>query len=283
MVFLRRWPPLVIILALSAAAPVPAWAQDAPRLPQACAAELIQRLRPVRPAAQALTVRTVVGSHCRRMPGDATRRVAAIVYGPPIARRFSEAAAQPLPLTLVLAVLPASGSAVLQRYEKTLEEDAGLQVAGSNFTWDPAVYRLAPDVLALGLRFRNSAPEASCPDQRTGNTLSLLIPDGSTLRPVFAAAMSAQVGLAGPLCRHAPAWEEHERTLRLAPSRPGEWADLLLVNRITVQRHDAAEGEKPLMRQVTMRWRYDGQRYRIPPDSPSFEALGDATVVSPAP
>lgn len=273
---------VLVALCAWALMPLAARAQESAALAESCPNEWLKRLRPLRPKAQALLVREVVGSHCRRFPGDGTRQVAAVVYGPPESHRGESGAQNAVPLTLVLAVLPASGASALQRYEQVIEEDAVTRIAGRNFVWDPATYRLAPDVLALGLRFHTSAPEVNCADQRWRNELSLLVPDGNTLRPVFAAAMSVQVGREGPLCRHAPAIDNHERVLVLDRQRSGGWADLLLVDRITTERADTPEGQQPAMRRVGMRWRYDGQRYRGLPQEPFVESFEETLLVKPA-
>ncbi len=250
---------------------------------QACPTEWLKRLRPERPKAQAQRVSQVLGSHCRSFPGDRKRQVAAISYGPPDEHRHEQNPERAWPVTLVLAVFQTQGKQVLQRYEQIIEEDPLTRIGGHNFVWDPAVYRLAPEVLALGLRFDNSGREASCPDQRWAQQFSLLLPDGAQLRPIFAAALHTQIGRDGPLCGDTPSWEEHHRLVALAPSQNKGWADLLLIDRMTLETRDRPEGQKPETRRSTMRWQFDGQHYRPAPGEPYLDLLEEAVLVKPQP
>lgn len=256
---------LVIALGLAAAS---AQAQD--EAPSTCPEALTEQLRPRLPKALALQVQELIGADCRPFPGDPKRRLAAVVYGPPEELRAAQAeSGQALPISLVLAVLPARGHKVLQQLRLHVEEDALVQVSGRNFVWDPAVYRLGPGRLVAGLRFQSSAREASCPDQRWGDQLALLHPEDRSLRVVFSAAMQGQVGVEGPLCGNTAQWLQLQRALAVDHHRTGDWADLLLIERAQLEQLGDAPA-KPQPRR-TLRYRYNGQLYQADPKGPGLE------------
>jgi len=244
-----------------------------------CPEALTEQLRPRLPKALALQVQGLIGADCRPFPGDPKRRLAAVVYGPPEELRAAQADfSQALPLSLVLAVLPAQGNKPLQLLRLHLQEDAAVQVSGRNFVWDPAVYRLGPSQLAAGLRFHNSARGASCPDQRWSDELVLLMPEGRGLRAVFAAAMQAQVGVEGALCGESAQWLMQQRALALERRSGPGWADLLLIEREQLETQAEEAPAKPPTRR-SLRYRYDGQRYQPDPQGPAINSFEDALAL----
>ncbi len=232
----------------------PAWADDA----QPCSSELLYSLgRQLGQEGWNVPDESdsrVIAAACKRWPDDSAQTVVAVAYldstddAPPGERSPR----------LLLAKVEGAASTLRERYETRLEEDAATEVDSGSLWLDTARYHLAPGVRAFGVVFRSVARGASCPDGGFDDLLTLVVPDGGQLRPVFSTYLSQWTTVKGTSCVADSDFEvEASRlTLGIGPNRSNGYADLIVTSRV---RNDFEDGK--VLRTVSETVRYDGTRY----------------------
>lgn len=127
----------------------------------------------------------------------------------------------------VVALVDEATGRVRQARRFTIGEEALVTVDWDSLSIDPSPYPLSRRYTALGLRFNNRARPPRSYLAWEENQLTLLVPDGKTLRPVFSQFMQASRRSS----EEADDWEYATLTLTLKPSRASGWADLILTDR----------------------------------------------------
>lgn len=185
---------------------------------------------------------------CKSAPGNPARTLAALAY-PADASQAK---------TLVVAVVDAHSTRVLESYRQEVIEDAAVMVGADSLSLDTARYQLAPGVRAFGLRFRSDAHGASCAEGIWRDELTLFVPDGGSLRPVLKGlAMSRSWARKGCFGNGSGTlvYDAATLSIALAPTRTKGYADLEVTARIRRNGEGAATVERLLLR-------YDGDEYR---------------------
>ena len=192
---------------------------------------------------------------CKPWPDDPRLTVVALAY------QDSEAlqpdAGRNLQLLVGRVVMPEGR--LRERYDSPLGEDALLEIGPDSLWLDTARYHLAPGVRAFGLLLNSVARGPSCPDGGFNDLLTLLVPEGARLRPVFASHLRLWTTVQGTACVYESdfAMEQAHLTLSVGPLRAAGYADL----QVTASVYSGPQ--EPLLRRVSQRLRYDGQRYPV--------------------
>lgn len=135
----------------------------------------------------------------------------------------------------------------------------------SSIRFDTAPYRLAPDVLAFGLRVarRNSSRANPFSEE----SLRLYVPHGRTLQPVLS-ALEVEVSGGEWDTNCAGKFHETSRTVAIGEGSHHGFADLIVreqSTRSTPSLHDGSCKSTELARKPkTYRLSYDGSRYALP-------------------
>ena len=111
---------------------------------------------------------------------------------------------------------------IISSYRDTIEEDAITSVQQDSFQLDTARYQLSKDVRAFGLRFRSGAPWPRGAEHTWDDQLTLFVPSGSELRPVFKYFMNVQRSLDGSI----DAWESASLSISIEKTASNGYADL---------------------------------------------------------
>jgi hypothetical protein len=162
---------------------------------------------------------------------------------------------------LVVAVID-KRKRVISSIQWKVEEDAITELDGYSLGLDTARYQLAEDVSAFGLIFRSSAIGASCPDARWGDQLTLLVPNGKSLRPVLSLYRYVQHSIEGCLSVFSSdaIWEDAALAIRIENSRTNGFHDLRVTANITHHSNKVPiDHMKPRVEHVI--FRYDGKHY----------------------
>lgn len=254
---MRSWGAAIALLAAMAAAQ----AGERPASPEACPAQVIALLAGTAGLPQAAPV----AQACRVWPFDRARLLAAVAYP-------ADPAAAPgeRDLQLVVAMLDAHDGRLLASHASGLQEDAALELDADGLRLDTARYDLAQGARAFGVRMHSVARGASCPDARGNDTLTLYLPDGATLRPVFSADMQLWSRIAGEPC----SWGSGQRvitetatlTVGIAPGARHGLADLRVTADVErVKRAAGADQAQVSQRRHSRVLHYDGNRYDTAP------------------
>ena len=209
----------------------------------------------------------IVSAACKKAPQDRNINLVVVAYNQ-AAKKLSKKSVSEEPdaaheKEMIVAMVDNTSKQVISSYQTTLYEDAVIEVYRDSFQLDTAVYQLAPNVRAFGIKFDSGAHGASCPDAWQRDDLQLFVREGAKLRPVFAVAMAHQLAKRG--CANAGASmdtvvEEAELTIQVLKSKTNGYADLMLNALIST---DGSEPEvqtiKPRVEHELMH--YDGKKY----------------------
>jgi len=261
---LSRW---LLALAYLAAAGAQAQDGEAPRDP--CSAQTLFALTEagLLPRGEAVPI---VSRACRIWPFDPAMELAAVVYPTSRDARMGERT-----LRLVVAVLDAGDARVLSTYETGLDEDAGFVLPEDGLLLDTARYDLARGVRAFGVVVRNAAPGPSCPDRRANDNLTLLVRDGTQLRPVLTSALDFWARVEGEPCSWARGQrlvtEEARFTIAVEPGSYNGFADLRVQAQVTrMETVTGSDREDTVQRRDSRVLRYDGAAYDTRPLASGF-------------
>jgi hypothetical protein len=86
---------------------------------------------------------------------------------------------------LIVAVIDQKSGCVVNSYQSQISEGAITEVGRDSLELDTARYQLAKDIRAFGVRFHNQGRPPSAVDILMNDELTLLIPEGKSLRPVL--------------------------------------------------------------------------------------------------
>ena len=195
----------------------------------------------------------LVAAACKSWPDDSALSVVTLAY------RGAEDAtpAGERNLNWLVAKVDAQSGQLRERHDDYLGEDAALEIDAGSLWLDTARYHLAPGIRAFGVVVRSVARGASCPDAGFNNLLTLAVPQGPRLRPVFATYLYSWTTVKGVACSLDGDLESEQAdlTLDLGPKHAHGYADLV------VTAHVRAGRQEPVLRKVSTTVRYDGKRY----------------------
>lgn len=195
----------------------------------------------------------LVAAACKSWPDDSALSVVTMAY------RDAEDAtpAGERNLNWLVAKVDTQSGQLRERHDDYLGEDAALEIDANSLWLDTARYHLAPGVRAFGVVVRSVARGASCPDADSNNLLTLMVPDGPRLRPVFATYLYSWTTVKGTSCVTDSDFqsERADLTLGLGPKQSHGYADLVVTARVR------AGWQEPVLRKVSTTVRYDGKRY----------------------
>ncbi|MDG0856794.1 hypothetical protein [Roseateles puraquae] len=211
----------------------------------------LRALNPKQPITGAL-----VSAQCKGWPPGRGKVLAAVMA-------FEQAPRPDRRWVGVLALVNTQRLQLLNSHRFEIAEESGIGVDDNSLRLDTAPYDLAPGLRALGLRYASSAPGPSAADAGFGDELTLFVPEGHTLRPVFGMSMLRTRAVEGCLgkCPHA-AWDTASFTIAIGPPGPMGWNDLHVT--ATVVRNSAAataQADATPQRQRLV-YRYTGNAYR---------------------
>lgn len=195
----------------------------------------------------------LVAAACKPWPDDPTLSVVALAYRDaedttPTGERN---------LNWLVAKVDAQSGQLRERHDDYLGEDAALEIDAGSLWLDTARYHLTPGVRAFGVVVRSVARGASCPDAGFNDLLTLLVPEGPRLRPVFSTYLYSWTTVRGTSCVMDSDFqsERAELTLGLGPKQAHGYADLLVTAHVREGR------QEPVLRKVSTTVRYDGKHY----------------------
>jgi hypothetical protein len=191
---------------------------------------------------------------CKSWPYRPNIMLTALAYTPPVGA--SDTSKQ-----LLVAMVDRQAGQVVGSYRSFIDEDGATEVGPNSLSLDTAAYQLAPDQRAFGVRFSSSARGPSCADAGSYNTLTLLLPQGATLRRLLELDMVQQQAVAGCLgsATGHNVIDNAELTLAVAPTTSKGLADLVATARIT--RYSEATEKEAAPRTERVQLKYDGSGY----------------------
>lgn len=230
---------------------------------EGCGAAIEQALRTF--GAQSPIEGELVAAQCKAWPPSADKVVAAVmafrVADDSEVRRNWDVPA-------VVALVDARTGRVLHGRRFTIGEDAATYVGSESLVIDTANYALSPSVRALGLRFHNDARRPGAPDAWWNDELTLLVPSGKLLVPMFCQAMSVQQAESGAVSYRSSGavWKDAQLTLAIGARNASRWNDLIVTENLSRKGADDAKFD-PTSRSTRYVYRNDGLGYR-PPKQP---------------
>lgn len=210
----------------------------------------------------------VVAAACKAWPDD--ERLMAVAVAHTLAKPVDAGEKG-----IFVGLLHRSSGQWSQVYQTTVDEDAALELSASSLSLDTGRYHLASGVRAFGYVVHSSARGASCPDGGANDELTLLVPEGASLRPVLNVFLSQWATLAGHQCNPESAFVRDDARLALEVGRSSAngMADLVVVARVDASEFSdppsaTARQLLPKSRVVRQTARYDGRQY-------AFDAYSD--------
>lgn len=195
----------------------------------------------------------LVAAACKPWPDDPNLSVVTLAY------RDAKDSSSPgdRNLNWLVAKVDTHSGQLRERYDDYLGEDSALELDAGSLWLDTARYRLAPGVRAFGVVVSSVARGASCPDASSNDLLTLVVPEGAKLRPVFSTYLRAWTTVKGTSCVMDSDFqsEQADLTLAIAPTRSHGYADLLVSARVR------ASQDENVLRTVSTTVRYDGNQY----------------------
>jgi hypothetical protein len=225
-----------------------------------CSPAIEKALRSVDP--KAIIQGSITARHCKPWPpAEASQTAAVMAFEQPGRRDEGRS------WTIVLALVDNATHQVLSSDVGEAGEDATTSVAEYSLTLDTARYQLTLQLRALGVRFRSSSNGSPAAEGWTGNELTLFVPEGRTLRPVFTKPMSAKQADVCCLSSQFPGghWVNAEMTLAVGPAGPAAahgWNDLVITE-TTVEDGTPPAKINPTPRKHRYVYRYDGKTYKL--------------------
>lgn len=195
----------------------------------------------------------IVAEACKPWPDNPRMTVAAIAFDSGVQYEKQ----------LVVALVDARSGRVASHHRNTVAEDAITEFGPASLSIDTARYRLSPTLRAIGYRFRSAAQGASCGEANWNDELTLLVPEGGTLRPVLTLAMYQQRSLKGCLSvqSQGAVWQDAALTLGMEKSISNGYHDIRLSASVTTTANGDPAGPSPASIEHHV-FRYDGRMYR---------------------
>jgi len=202
---------------------------------------------------------SVIAESCKTLPNDGDLMLSAFAYDAGVEGQKQ----------IIVAVINRKSKRVVSSYKKDVDEDATTEVGEYSLKLDTAPYQLAADTRAYGVRFRSSARGASCGEGRSGDELTLFVPEGRKLRPVLSLDMYHQRLIQGCIgaATGADIWREASLTIDIAESVSNGFHDLRATARISV---DGNVEPRPRVKIAVQNriLRYDGKSYKTGRNNP---------------
>ena len=123
---------------------------------------------------------------------------------------------------LLVLTMDEHSRTIISSYRDTVGEDALTWVRQDSLQLDTARYQLSKDVRAFGLRFHSGAPWPRGAEHTWDDQLTLFVPSGNELRPVFKYFMNVQRSLNGSV----DAWESAALSISIEKIASNGYADL---------------------------------------------------------
>lgn len=201
----------------------------------------------------------IVSEACKPWPDNPRMTVAAIAFDEGVQYEKQ----------LVVALLETRSGRVASHYRNAIVEDATTEVGAGSLTLDTARYRLSPSLRAFGYRFRSTARGASCGEANWNDELTLLVPEGSRLRPVFSLALFQQRSLKGCLSvqSQGAVWQDAVLTLEMEKPSSNGFHDIRVTASVTTTTNGDAAAPSPASAEHHV-FRYDGKVYQPGPEKP---------------
>ena len=178
---------------------------------------------------------------------------------------------------LLVVMLDKHSRSIISSYRGTIAEDAITEVGPDSFQLDTARYQLSKDVRAFGVRFRSAARAPSCAENDVGNELTLFVPNGNELRPVFRQFMNFQRALSGCIgvVTGHDAWEYASLSISIEKTANHGYADLKIS--AVIEPDTNIQPPPPTMdmkkRVETYRLHFDGTAYAPVGEAPWWWAI----------
>lgn len=196
---------------------------------------------------------SVIAESCKTLPDDGDLMLSVFAYDAGVENQKQ----------IIVAIINKKSKRVVSTYKKDVDEDAITEVGEYSLKLDTAPYQLAADMRAYGVRFRSSARGASCGEARSGDELTLFVPEGRNLRPVLSLDMYQQRLIQGCIgaATGSDIWREANLAIDIADSVSNGFHDLRVIARINVD----GNVEPPPRVKITVQrhiLRYDGKSYK---------------------
>lgn len=201
----------------------------------------------------------IVSESCKSWPYNERMMLAAFAYDAGVEYEKK----------LIVAMIDKKTKRIVSTYRRIIGEDAVTRVGDYSLKFDTARYQLAEGVRAFGLRFNNSAQGPSCGEANWNDELTLLIPDGKHLRPVFNLYTYRQQSIQGCLSVQVPdaIWQDANITIGIEKSNNDGFYDLLATATISHFSNGASlENLKDHVERYV--FRYNGKIYKSSNDKP---------------
>lgn len=214
--------------------------------------DALRELHPKKPI-----VGEVAGAQCKAWPPSGGKVTAAVMA-------FEQGQSPDQRWVGVLALVDTKTLKLLHSRRFEIEEDAVTRVGDNSLRLDTANYAVAPGVRALGLRYSSSAPGPSAADASASDELTLFVPDGRGLRPVFGMSMERARAVEGCLgkCPHA-VWETASFTIAIGPPGPAGWNDLRVTATVARDSNDEPPRVDTTPQRHHLVYRYKGNAYAL--------------------
>jgi hypothetical protein len=201
----------------------------------------------------------VIGTACKPWPDDTHLMVVAVAYwpngsAPPEGTDGTDA--------LLVGMVDTSSGKLLHSYQSTIEEDAMTVLAENSLQIDTARYLLAPGVRAFGVMISSAGRGPSCADSGYEHELTLFVPDGEKLRPVFDTYLSLWQAIGkDPKCPPVNS-ESATLTIGIGKGTSHGFADLVVTAQRQVDRSNDDGSDETLNKKTVRKTvQYDGQKY----------------------
>jgi hypothetical protein len=199
---------------------------------------------------------SIVSNTCKTWPYKPELTLAALAYdaGVEYEKKF------------IVAIIDKKGKHVVSSHQGKIYEDATIEVGTGSLRLDTARYQLSEGVRAFGVRFRNMGRQPCATDIHYGDELTLLVPEGKSLRPVLRLFMHQQQALKGDFCPGV-----HEKIIKQAilaisvEETSNGFHDLRVTANISTEWDGDEDGDrpsdlpKPRVEHVILR--YNGKHY----------------------
>lgn len=209
----------------------------------------------------------IAAAACKTWPYKDNIVIAAFAYEQPAEKEDTESEKG-----LLVVMLDKQSRSIVSSYRGTIAEDALIAVGSDSLQLDTARYQLSKDVRAFGLRFHSDARGPSCAENESGNELTLFVPNGDKLRPVFRQYMNFQRGLSGCIgvVTGQDAWEYASLSISIEKTASNGYADLKVS--ALIEPDTNIKPPPPTMdmkkRMETRQLHFDGHAYQLVGEAP---------------
>lgn len=253
----------VLIAALGLWSAVPAWAREAQDCDVPAVARALQKRLPTAFERAGQSGGDVVDLVCKAHPEHKQLTIVALFHD----IKDEAGGYAPDQKGFVAAVVDTRRAIIKHLYQETLELNPGIRITDTSLSIDTAHYDLAPHVRAFGVRM-DIGHSPKCADGGTSRYLTLLVPDGQSLRPVLKRQplrvwTVAKWNLTDNIdACSIDTVNEADLMLTLGAGSSHGWRDLNVTARIQSRAPGQQDrGPKPSRKKTVTTLHYDGERY----------------------